>query len=65
MSSVRNNLKERVRRAMIIIALVAAIDGAGVFFAGKPVLWASTAPLLIPVLFGIFIIIPMTRTAKG
>jgi len=50
---------------MIIIALVAAIDGRGVVFVSRPVLWATMVPLLIPLLFGVFIIHPMTRPAKG
>ena len=65
MSSVRHDPKERERRAMIIIALVAAIDGRGVVFVSRPVLWATMVPLLIPLLFGVFIIHPMTRPAKG
>jgi hypothetical protein len=64
MSLVRNNPRSQVYAAMVIIAVVALIDGAGVFFISRPVLWATTVPLLIPVLFGVFVI-PASRVSKG
>jgi hypothetical protein len=66
MSLIRNNPKSQVCAAAIIIAVVAAIDAAGVLFVGKPLLWATVVPVMIPVLLGVFIILPIINSsAKG
>lgn len=58
-------LNPKVRaRAVAVILFVAAVDAMGVFFVSKPVLWAASVPVLIPVLFGVFVI-PAGRTLKG
>ncbi len=59
----RQNLKRAIRMALILV-LVAAVDGLFVFYARKPLPWAAVIPALIPLLTGIFVILPMIRAEK-
>ena len=59
----RQNLKWAIRMALILV-LVAAADGLFVFFARKPLPWVAVIPALIPLLTGVFVILPMIRAEK-
>jgi len=50
MSVVQASARTSAIRMAILIASVAALDAAVVFFAHKPLFWAGTIPGLIPLL---------------
>jgi hypothetical protein len=49
---------------MLILLLVAVVDGLFVLFARKPLPWAAVIPALIPLLACFLVILPMIRAEK-
>jgi len=60
----RANLKW-AGRMMLIFLLVGLTDCLVVAFASHPLPWAALIPAIIPLLIGVFVIIPMLRAKKA
>lgn len=57
----RENVKW-VARMMSILIVVAVADALVAMFARRPLPWVAVIPAIIPLLFAVFVVIPMTRT---